>query len=218
MAKFGEGPFCGSPLRKKPGTACKQRPVPGRDRCRLHGGLSPRGAAHPSFVTGKYSRALPERMAARYQEARIDPALVQLRDELALTESLLFEDLEALKTTGADLVTARDAFERLKQAMKVRDLTLMTAALADVDRAFAATAQMDGARDRILTIVDRRRKLVDSETKRLKTLHQMMTNEQAMTLVGALTRAVQEEVNDKFIQARISARFTKLLTAGTAAA
>ena len=37
-------------------TPCRRVPSPGRRRCNLHGGKSPRGSRHPRFKHGLYSR------------------------------------------------------------------------------------------------------------------------------------------------------------------
>ena len=55
-------------------------------RCRLHGGKSPAGLASPHYKDGRYSKALPARLAARYATAEADPRLLELRDEVALTD------------------------------------------------------------------------------------------------------------------------------------
>jgi hypothetical protein len=164
-------------------------------------------------MSGKYSRSLPEHTAQRCDEARSGPALVQLRDELALTDALLVDYLEALKESG-DASAASEAFERLKQAMKSGDFSQMTAALAAMDRAFQAHAPHSAAvaRAQILDLIEVRRKLVVTEARRQRILHAAMTTEQGMEIVGAFTRAVMDCVPDRAAQARISAAFSRLLT------
>lgn len=40
---------CGAQLRGQPGRFCARRPITGRKRCRLHGGLTPRGVSHHNY-------------------------------------------------------------------------------------------------------------------------------------------------------------------------
>jgi hypothetical protein len=48
---------CGARGRGKAAALfCDEAPVDGRTRCRVHGGASPRAAAHPRFKTGAYSQ------------------------------------------------------------------------------------------------------------------------------------------------------------------
>ena len=56
-------PACGA--RTRAGVPCQRRPVKGRKRCRLHGGLSPgapRGSKNGNFKTGDWTaEAIAER-------------------------------------------------------------------------------------------------------------------------------------------------------------
>lgn len=54
-----EADRCGARLRgKDAGRFCTDDPVPGRTRCRNHGGASPRAAAHPRTTHGLYSQGV----------------------------------------------------------------------------------------------------------------------------------------------------------------
>jgi hypothetical protein len=47
-------PQCGAKTRQ--GGRCRNRPMINRQRCRMHGGASPRGLASPHFKHGRYTR------------------------------------------------------------------------------------------------------------------------------------------------------------------
>jgi hypothetical protein len=50
---------CNAKLKGKlAGQFCGEKPLNGRTRCRNHGGLSPRAAAHPRTIHGLYSRGV----------------------------------------------------------------------------------------------------------------------------------------------------------------
>lgn len=204
---------CGAQLRGKPGRFCQQFPIVGRTRCKLHGGLTPQGVESPHFVNGRRSRSLPTRLAAHYEDARRSPDLVQLRDDLAVMDALLTETLETLKDGSGEWKAARDAFDRVRQCMKAKDLTGAAAGMSDLGAVLDGSIAGMEARHRIADLVMVKRKLVDSEVKRAKTLFEMMSAEQAMVLVAALSAAVQEEVPDVRVQARIDAKFQRLLSA-----
>ena len=57
---------------------------------------APRGAASPHFKTGRYSRSLPGHLVDAYEQALHDPTLMSLRDELALTDTMLCETLSQI--------------------------------------------------------------------------------------------------------------------------
>ena len=80
---------CGAKTRSA--TPCQRPPVAGRERCRLHGGATPIGAASPHFRTGRHSKYLPARLAGRYAEALADEKLLELRDDVALIHARIPE-------------------------------------------------------------------------------------------------------------------------------
>jgi len=72
-------PRCGAKTRS--GAPCAAYPVAGRTRCRMHGGRSLGGEAHPAFRHGERSAVLRREARARADAARreLAAALVQLR-------------------------------------------------------------------------------------------------------------------------------------------
>jgi hypothetical protein len=76
-AETGSGPEprrCGGKTRN--GTPCKRGCVPGRTRCKLHGGNVPIGPLHGRWRTGKYSKYMPKTLAADFRRAVADPKLL----------------------------------------------------------------------------------------------------------------------------------------------
>ena len=62
---------CGAKTRQ--GGVCKQPALP-NGRCHYHGGKSLAGLASPTYQTGRYSKALPARLAARYATPKVTAA------------------------------------------------------------------------------------------------------------------------------------------------
>jgi len=153
---------------KRSGQQCQKGATPGRIVCHMHGGKTPAGAASPQFKTGRYSKQLPVRLAARYQEAQADAELISLHDDVALLDTRLSELLEHLDTDPG-------------------------AIWADV-----------------LGLIEQRRKLVESESRRLQVLQQMIPAENALLLIGLLERAVKRHVTDPRQLAAISAELLEL--------
>ena len=97
---------CGAKLRKTdPARYCTKEPLAGKKRCRLHGGGSLAGLAHPNLTTGLRSKYLPKGLLERYEAARADNQLLKIRDDVALVEGLLAHYTAALKPDKA--VTVR---------------------------------------------------------------------------------------------------------------
>ena len=75
--------ICGA--KTKSGLPCRRSPLDGRNRCKLHGGASPRGIASPHAKTLRYSKDMVGKaLGQRYQEAMDDDDLLALRSEIAL--------------------------------------------------------------------------------------------------------------------------------------
>jgi hypothetical protein len=183
-------------------------------RCYLHGGKTPGGMASPQFKTGRYSKYLPARLAGKYQDALADKHLLELRFEVALVDTRLAELIErvgageskdlwhTLKATNAELNVAIRSKDTAKMALAVRKIgELIDQGIGDHQ------AWVD-----VFDVIEQRRKLVESERKRLVEMQQMITSERAMLLIAALVDVVRNHVTDRDILAAISADVGKLIT------
>jgi hypothetical protein len=183
---------------KRSGERCRKPPARGRATCRFHGGSSLVGPAAPAFKTGRYSKLLPAGLAERYTEALSDAELLGLRDEVALVDVRLAALLERV-TTGEsakawrELVAAMDAFT----AARARgDIATMNGTLNRVAEIAAAGQDDTAAWAEIVSLLDERRKLAESERKRLAEAGQWLSVEQATVLLTAVVDAVRRNVSD----------------------
>ena len=207
-------PRCGAKTRD--GDPCKNPPVTGATRCRMHGGKTPRGHALPQTTTGRYSKDLPTRLAARYEEARTDPDLLNLNAEIHLTYALMTEALRGMDQGEAGRLWSdlRASWEALQEANRQRDGDAAKQALAEIGRLIARGVADHAARAEVLEIVERRRKLVESEAKRRTAMQQMITAERLMVLVSAVTDVVMRHVDDPRQRAAIAADIGALISRG----
>jgi hypothetical protein len=163
---------CGAKLRGKD-QRCRKYPLRGRDRCRLHGGKSLAGLAHPRPTAGgRYSKYLPSALLERYRGAMADPDALSLRDELALLDARI---------------------------------TVLMERCRDGDR-----ADQDKGWRQIFKLWMQRLRLVESEHKRMIDAQQMMTYEQGVLLVEAITESVRRNVRDRATLAAIADDFAKI--------
>lgn len=144
---------CGA--RTRGGGSCKGLPME-NGRCRMHGGASLRGIAHPGFVDGSRSRyrLSPGTLADDYSAGLQDLDYIALRDEIALISA----QVQAL----IDEEPAAEACERCASISK---------------------------QERLSDLVDLRRKLADTEAKRIKMAADTLTGEQIRTLAQATLAA-----------------------------
>jgi hypothetical protein len=186
---------CGA--RNRQGEPCQRWALAGRTRCRLHGGKTLVGTASANFRTGRYSAYLPPRLRERYEQAADDPELLSLRSEVALLDARLTDLLSRVHTGESGLLWAelRRAYRAFAKARLAGDDE--AAALAMVEHLIERAGQDHQAWAEIGELIEQRRKLAESEGKRLVTLQQMMTAEQAMVLMRNMVDIVTRHVSDR---------------------
>lgn len=197
-------------ISKQSGVRCKRRVTPGRDVCYIHGGASLSGAAHPSFKHGRYSKHIPTRLAALYAEATSDEALLDLRDDIALISIRISELLQQVDIgeAGALWKQAHDLYAEMTTST---DKKKQIAAGLELGRLIERGVASAVAWSEIASFVEARRKLVESESKRLKELGQMIPAEKLMVLLGAIENIVLSHVNDPETLRAIAEDFRNLL-------
>jgi hypothetical protein len=173
---------CGA--RTRQGRPCPNLPVQGRQRCRMHGGLTP--IARPDLWKDgrppeKWSRLLPN--------ATPDlAALIQSPDELLSlrAEILLWHDrLRELVTQAAGLPTADDWAQALGAVEAGKTAEALAILKAGVDAW--------KAHERALQVSEHIRKLSDTETRRETAKTSSLPVQAAMAFVRLLVSAIQEE-------------------------
>jgi hypothetical protein len=216
---------CGA--KNKKGGICKTKAMP-NGRCRMHGGATPAGIAHPNFQTGRYSKYLPAHLLADFQAAQSDPALVECRDELALIDSRLGQlaqrfqsgkDAELWAVLSMQFDFLATAFDALLSAVKPEGNEAEAAvreasgALEGCRSVISEVRASESTWREVYGVLEQRRKLVETEAKRLKDMSQMITAEKAMVLISQLAGIVKRHVTDREQLAAISRELIQL-TAG----
>ena len=207
---------CGAKTRD--GSPCQRAPLLGRTRCKLHGGRTPIGPGLPQFKDGRHSRYLPTRLAARYDEAQADQRLLELRDDIALLDARIADLLARVDTgeAGSLWKQARDAYQAMLRAQRSGD------SAAAEDRLRAVGDLLDrGAADHalwseIMALLDPRRRLVESERRRLLETDQMIAAERVLVLIATVADIVKRYVTDRQALAGISEELRRLAHADAA--
>jgi len=144
---LNDAPRC-TARAKTTGEQCKNPAVAGSDKCRMHGGKTPRGVESASYKHGLYSGYMSSSIgdkAQRFLEA--DP--FELVSELALLRALLAEYLSRFNDGVSnpkrdDIMTLAELTERVGRfserinkmrndtALTGAELTFVTARVADI--------------------------------------------------------------------------------------
>ena len=188
----------------------------------MHGGGSLVGPAHPNFKDGKHSRALRGELAQSYQEALANPDLVSVRDEIALIDMRVAQLLVDVGATGNTkiLKDIRAKFDTFKAAKKkkgkqsaIDGLDALEQVDHLIDNALTAAATWDELRETL----DLRRKLSETETRRMRDLHMLIDVKTAIAMMGLLINEVKARVKDPEILAALSAQFARTVGVGSSA-
>lgn len=192
---------------------CQRSAVAGRKVCTVHGGLTPVGPASPHHKTGRYSKYLPARLLEKYEESQRDGELLALHQEINVLDALLAEALQRLDSTDSSQLwtEALKTYRALTVAQRAKDMQAMRTALVELGDILERGAGDRANRDEVVKLVDARKKLVESERKRHVEMRQMISSEEAMTLMRAVAVAVQTHVTDDGARRALSAEIARLL-------
>ena len=193
---------------------CKRWATPGREVCRMHGGRTLMGLAAPRLQTGRYSKFLPTRLAAEYARAAHDPELRALRHELAVVDARINDLLRRVDTgeAGGLWRQARAAWQTFKQAQAETRPLLQARAAGELDGLLEQAVGDYAAWHDILQLIEQRRKLVESEAKRLVAMQQMMSKEQAMLWLGTVVAILKRHIADRETLQKISLDLSALVS------
>ena len=152
--------------------------------------------ASPAYKHGRYSKYLPRRMLPRYLESRDDPELLNQRWEIGLLDARSADllgrvDTGEAGTAWATLDELRRRFEEAQLKGRTRD---SANAVQEMMVLVGRGASDFAAWDEVIGLVEKRRRLVESERKRMVEMHQVVAVERALVMVDQLARSVRGHV------------------------
>lgn len=149
---------CGAKTRK--GTPCKSAAME-NGRCRMHGGLSPKGVDHPSFKTGQHSRyrhLLSEKMQAHIDDSDPLDLLPELEVQRVLFASYLnsyngmgnsipAQERERLIQWASEITRTAERVNKMRNetALTKAEVMYLAARIADVVSEFIPDADRQQA-------------------------------------------------------------------------
>jgi hypothetical protein len=192
----GKRPICGA--KTNAGTPCKRAPMP-NGRCHLHGGKSPVGIAASQFKHGRYSKYMPARLSERYAVALADETMLEQREEIALLGTRLQELLGQLTD-----MSQRDAlwqklgklWSELMTAAREGKKEKQQEAANEIEALINGTSNDTAVWFEIQEVIEQRRKLVESERKRMVEAQEFVSVEQAMMVAHFLMDSINRHVSN----------------------
>ncbi len=202
--------ICGARRRNKDGTEgiCQSTVLMANGRCRMHGGATPVGIGASQWKHGKYSKVLPPKLLERYEEALDNKDLLTLRDEIALVDALVLDRLERMQkieggATDERWLKLKARYERAVEAEKAGDQREMLRNFRAMASLLAGATEAE-LRTEILELLERRRKLVETERRMLVEMGLMLSVTEAAALVAVITHIIERHVKDRATRAAIS--------------
>lgn len=143
-----------------------------------------------------------------------DGALLELREEIGLVDARLADLIARVESgeSGEVWRLLRAAFTEFNKARSAGKVPEMTQHLTTIEGLIVRGLADYAAWQDISQTLEQRRRLVESERKRLVEMQQMITTEQAMVMLSAIVDTVRRHVSDRSALAAISADITKLIT------
>lgn len=181
---------------KRNGEPCGMVAIKGRTKCRMHGGKTPKGAAHYNYQGKGYSKSLPARLAGTYEELERDPRLFSMRKDAAVCRARLHELFARLDTGESGEVwqhlgAAHTAFTL---AVNSGDAGAMRKELA-IMQDWIVKGQGDyAAWEDVRLTWESLCRLTTTEQKTLVAMNQVMTYEQVALYMGVIAESVREIV------------------------
>lgn len=167
----------------------------------MHGGKSPRGAAHPQFRHGKYSKALPANLRGAYERAINDKELFSLREEAALVTARQHELVQRLSTGEADSLWTqlRDTFKSLEVAVRQQDADRLQEVLPRLKQIIENGVESGKVWKELFSAIDKKTSLAGAEERRLVAMSQMLSAERVVAMMSALVDVVRRHVKDQVV-------------------
>lgn len=184
------GKICGA--KKRDGTPCESKPMP-NGRCRLHGGKSLKGVNHPSTQTGKYSKYIPENLLNRHEEFLKSKDIMTLSDEIAVIESRIAQLLERANDSQAGLYID-DLVSKFNRFDSVRGTEGENSAFKVLAKLVEKAEQDMYLWDEMAKQMDLKRKMVDTERRKMSDLNQYITVDRAMLMFQGLSNIVNRHI------------------------
>lgn len=196
---------CGAKNRQ--GGPCL-RTVMENGRCKLHGGAS---TGRP-LIHGRRSKFMPVRLSERVEEGMSDPNLISVIEDIALVDALIADECQGLgEDTPAQLwAKASGVAYAMKLSLVTEDFGKLT---GQVDALIQVMTNGEGIYqriNRILLMTEQKRKLSETEMKRLVHLKQFITATELAVIGAQLLTLINENVKDSNERARIAAGLINL--------
>lgn len=179
------------------GTVCQASPM-ANGRCKFHGGASLAGPLSATYKHGRSSKYLPKKLRDKFYESMDDKDQLHLANEIAIVDSrinALLQELDnAEESSPASWEDLTKSWAKFMFAVRSGNARRQTEMLPDINRLIELGDTHMNKWKQMQSLIEQRRKLIDTENRRLAASNTMITIEQAFLLVNALIEGLKESV------------------------
>lgn len=164
-------------------------------KCRFHGGRMSIGVASANYIHGRYSKYLPKNLLERYESSLMDPKLLELMNEISLVDARISQRLEDINEDEVASISWKELqgqWRKFTNAIRDGDQQKQQEYLRSLNEIISGGAKYADLWFEVMNLVDSRRKLVDSESRRVESQKNAITIEQALMLASASVSAIKE--------------------------
>lgn len=205
---------------KQSGQQCKRHATPGKKVCVIHGGRSLAGANSPTFKDGSKSKYYPKRLLEVYEDVENDPRLTDVRNKIALVESLMNFKLQSLlNDEGERHGDAFAVWNKLKAQVKSARVAYKSESYGGLEDALDTIEDIANARlyryeteAEIKSDIEQWRKLVETEQKINLQGERAIGVESLMLLMAQVLDVIKAVVTDDKQRFTIAMELERLLS------
>jgi len=159
---------------------------------------------------------MPDHLMERYEQAREDKELLSLREDIAVVEARLTELMQRTSTGETDRLWERASTiaGQIHEAQIAGSVPDVLQGLSTLMEIIKSGVQVSQAWNEVLILIDQKRRLVESERKRLVEMQQMISSEEAVSLMALLVTTVRNHVSDPTVLQAIGDEFLRLTQMG----
>jgi|GEM_PF-4574428 len=165
------------------------------------------------YKGGKYSKYLPSRLLESYTNAKDDPEILSLNDDIALTEARVTDVLQRVDANESGAMW--DELSRLSKEIKLARKSGDPVLVEDLfDQMLKLIDKGKGDRENwreIGDLMERKRKLSESQLKLLVTKQEFISRQQAVAMISLITNAIKESVSDPKEKRQIMSALQQLM-------
>lgn len=189
------------------GRQCAAPAVRLKERCKVHGGLTPGGLASPNTKHGLYSSYLPVQLAGSYENLlALGQDLFKIDDETAALTSLIQEQLEKIESgeSGAAWQKLLEIYEKLailgqKPNKSPEDIQEFNALFVALGKIIDSGSMAFTARSEAVGLIEQKRKLVSDERKDWAVKHQAMSFDRVLLILTAMVASFKQSLEKHII-------------------